>query len=147
MTKDREPLHDMIDAHVWMRHKEARVKRLITLDSISDELLTECALACGTVTATSYRCTDPTVVLLALAQVTGSDRKFHEDALRRLLSDVRDGAALPPVVIFREPGAATATVLDGLHRYQLSVALGFTSISATQPSRDDAELSYGYAGD
>jgi hypothetical protein len=37
-------------------------------------------------------------------------------------------------VIFREPEAATATLLDGLHRYRLSLALGFTLIPAIQPS-------------
>jgi hypothetical protein len=121
---------------MWMRRTEARVKRLLTLDSISNELLAEFGLARGTVTVTSYRCTDPTAVLVALARVTGPDR--------RLLSGVRDGAALPPVVIFREPGAATATLLDGLHRYRLSLALGFTLIPAIQPTRDDAELCYRY---
>jgi hypothetical protein len=134
MPTNREPIDDMIDAHVWMRRTEAQVKRLLTLDSISGELLAEFVLARGSLTAASYRCTDPTALLVALAQVTGPDRKLNEDALRRLLCGVRDGADLPPVVIFREPQAATATLLDGLHRYRLSLALGFTLIPAIQPS-------------
>jgi ParB-like chromosome segregation protein Spo0J len=91
-----------------------------------------------------YCCIDPSAILVPLTEVIGPDRKLNEDALRRLLSGVRVGATLPPVVIFREPGAATATLLDGLHRYRLSLALGFTLIPATQPSRDDAELCYRY---
>jgi hypothetical protein len=136
----------MIDAHVWMRRTEARVKRLLTLDSISNELLAEFSLACGSVAAPSYRCTDPNAVLMPLVEIIAPDRKLNEGALRRLLSGVRDDADLPPVVIFREPGAATATLLDGLHRFRLSLALGFTLIPATQPSRDDAELCYRYVG-
>jgi hypothetical protein len=131
---------------MWMRCSEARVKRLLTLDSISDELLAEFSLARGSVTIACYRCADRDAVLVPLAEVAVPDRKLSEDALRRLLCGVRDGAALPPVVIFREPGAATATLLDGLHRYQLSLALGFKLIPAIQPGRDDAELCYRYVG-
>jgi hypothetical protein len=61
-----------------------------------------------------------------------------------LLTGIRDGAALPPVVVFREPRAPTAVLLDGLHQYRLALALGFTFIAAIQPSRDDAELMYKY---
>jgi hypothetical protein len=35
---------------------------------------------------------------------------------------------VPPVVLFREPGAVTAALLDGLHRYRVSLSLGFASI-------------------
>jgi hypothetical protein len=34
------------------------------------------------------------------------------------------------VVVFREPGAVTAALIDGLHRYRVSAALGFPSIPA-----------------
>jgi hypothetical protein len=128
-----------------MRRKEA-VMRLLTLDSVSDELLAEFGIARGKVTARNYRCTDPSTAFVPLADIIGPNRKLSEDALRSLLSGVRDGAALPPVVIFREPGAATATLLDGLHRYRLSLALGFALIPTIEPSREDAELCYRYVG-
>jgi hypothetical protein len=62
-----------------------------------------------------------------------------------LLRGVRDDD-VPAVVVFREAGAVTAAVLDGLLRFQVSRALGFVLIPATQPSREDAEPCYGYVG-
>jgi hypothetical protein len=145
MAKKHESTDEMIDAHVWIiRHIEARLMRLLTLDSISDELLAQFGLSRRRVKADSYRCTDPTAVLVPLSEISVPDRKLNEDALRSLLSGVRDSTDLPPVVIFREPGAATARLLDGIHRYRLSAALGFRLIPAIQPTRDDAELCYRY---
>jgi len=38
MTKKREPIDDLIDAHVWMRRQEVRLnRRLPTLDGVPDE--------------------------------------------------------------------------------------------------------------
>jgi hypothetical protein len=67
-------------------------------------------------------------------------RKLNSDALRSLLRGVRAGDDLPPGIVFREPGAVKAALLDGLHRFRVSAALGFASIPATQTSREDAEL-------
>jgi hypothetical protein len=119
-------------------------RRSLTLDEIPAELLTEYGLHRGCATAPSYRCTDPQSILVPVAEITAGVRKLNADALRSLLRGVRDGHDLPPVVVFREPGAAAAALLDGLHRLRISVALGFVSIPATQPSRDDAELVYRY---
>jgi hypothetical protein len=47
-------------------------------------------------------------------------------------------------VVFREPGAASAALLDGLHRWQMSRALGFVEIPTVQASLEDAELVYQY---
>jgi hypothetical protein len=77
-------------------------------------------------------------------EITAPVRKLNPDAVRSLLQGVRDGADLPPIVVFRESGAATATLLDGRHRLSVSLALGFVSIPAMQPSREDAELVYCY---
>jgi ParB-like chromosome segregation protein Spo0J len=66
-------------------------------------------------------------------------------AIRDLLRGIRDDVPIQPVVVFREPGAGTAMLLDGLHRLRLSQALGFVAIPTTQPSREDAELRYRYA--
>lgn len=116
----------------------------MTLDDVSDELLAEYGLPGGGATAASYRCSDQTALLVPLAEVIGPRRMLNVDAVRSLLRGVRDGVELPPIVVFREPGAATAALLDGLHRWRVSLALGFLAIPATQPSRDDAELVYCY---
>jgi hypothetical protein len=72
-------------------------------------------------------------------------RNLNEEAVRDLLRAIRDDAPISPVVVFRELGAATATLLDGLHRWLLSQALGYIAIPTTQPSREEAELRYRYA--
>jgi hypothetical protein len=42
MAKKREPIDDMIDAHVWMRRQEVRLnRRSLTLDGVPDELPAE----------------------------------------------------------------------------------------------------------
>jgi hypothetical protein len=127
-----------------MRRENLSLNRPLTLDHIPDALLVEYGLHRGSAYAVSYRCTDPQSILVPVADITAPVRKLNADALRRLLRGVRDGDDLPPVVVFREPGAATAALLDGLHRLRVSLALGFVSIPATQPSRDDAELAYHY---
>ena len=120
-------------------------RRPLTLDDVPDKLLAEYGLRRGAATGPSYRCTDPAGALVPLIEVIGpTHRKLNEEALRSLLRGVRDGADLPPIIVFREPGAAVATLLDGLHRVRLSLAVGFAVIPTTQTSREDAELVYRY---
>jgi hypothetical protein len=145
MKTGRFIIDDMVDAHVWMRQQEASLKRVLTLDSVPGDLLAEYGLWRGGAGAASYRCIDPHAVLVPIAEITAPARKLNPDALRSLLRGVRDGDNLPPVVVFREPGAVSAALLDGLHRYWVSVALGFSSIPAIQVSRKDAEAGYRYA--
>jgi len=110
--------------------------RHLTLEHISDELLAEYGLRRGGATRPSYRSSDPNAVLISLAEIGGPQaRNLNEQAIRDLLRGIRDDAPIPPVVVFREPGAATATLLDGLHRWRLSQALGYIAIPTTQPSR------------
>ena len=42
-----------------------------------------------------------------------------------------------------------AALLDGMHRWRISLAAGFTHLPCLCKSRDDAEVAYGYvdAGD
>jgi hypothetical protein len=106
MAKKREPIDDLIDAHVWMRRKESRLNRPLMLDNVPDELLAESGLRRGGATARR--------LVFRLSWCSGS--------LTR----------------------ATAVLLDGLHRWRMSLALGFVAIPATQPRREAAELGYGY---
>jgi hypothetical protein len=57
---------------------EARSKRLLTLNSVSDGPLAQFSVARGSVTAPSYRCTDPSATLVPLAEVIGPDRRLNE---------------------------------------------------------------------
>ena len=108
--------------------------------------LAELGLAGDSASTSHYSCSDSPALLTPLAEVVGpADRKLNREALISILTAIRDDVPLPPVVVFREPGASTATLLDGVHRWRASLALGFSSIPCTQPSREDAELCYRYA--
>jgi len=119
----------------------------LSLGDIPDEFLAGCGLRRGGATESSFGCDDPDAFLVAVGDVFGPrDRSLDATRLRRLLRGIHQGASLPPIIVFREPGARMATLLDGMHRWRASVALGFASIPATQPSREDAVRSYQYHG-
>jgi hypothetical protein len=121
------------------------MRRLLTLDGVPDSLLAEYGFTRGAASAsTSYPCTDSTAALVPLLDVIVPGRKLNKEAVRDLLAVLRDGAALDPVSVFREPGATQATLLSGLHRWHVSKALGFAAIPCTYLSREDAEVGYRY---
>jgi hypothetical protein len=70
-------------------------------------------------------------------------RYLNDNRLRDVLNAIRSNAALPPVVVVREPGDPFGTLLDGAHRYFGSVIAGFTLVPAIHVSKEDAEISYG----
>ena len=119
--------------------------RLLTLDGVSDSLLAEYGFTRGAASALSYPCTDSTATLVPLLDLIVPPRKLNAEAVRDLLAVLRDGAALDPVPVFRDPGATQATLLDGVHRWHVSRALGFSSIPCTYLSREDAEVGYRYS--
>lgn len=122
------------------------MNRPLTLDEIPGELLAELGLRPGGATGASYRCSDPVAFLIPLTEVAApTGRRLNREALASVLRGFKDGDAIPPVVVFREPEADTATLLDGLHRLRASAAVGYTMIPCTQPSRGDAEVVYCYA--
>jgi hypothetical protein len=130
-----------------MDHRPRPWERSLTLSDVPESQLAELGLWRGWATEASYRCADPAAFLTPLAELVGPPaRRLNRETLASILAAIRDGAALPPVVVFREPDAATATLLDGMHRWRVSLALGFSSIPCTQPSRDDAKLCYRYTG-
>src|SRR5450759_2222560 len=70
--------NDLIDAHVWLRREAHVNRRPLTLDCVPDELLAECGLRPGGAKAPSYRCTDPSAILVPVASVIGRiDRKLN----------------------------------------------------------------------
>src|SRR5665213_3239365 len=97
-------------------------------------------------TARSYRCTDASAFLVRLDELIAPKTRMLElKTVTGILEGVRDGNHIEPVVVFREPGASRAKLLDGEHRRRVSVKLGFVEIPCIQPSREEAEDAYGYA--
>jgi hypothetical protein len=118
--------------------------RPLTLDVMPDSLLAEYGFTRGAATERSYRCNDLTVPLVPLTGLIVPVRKLNEEAVRRLLARLRDGVALDPVPVFREPAAVQAKLLDGLHRWHVSKTLGFPAIPCTYLSREEAEVGFCY---
>ena len=122
------------------------MRRPLTLDGVPDSLLAEYGFTRGNATEPSYRCNDPTATLVSLLElIVPPGRRLNVEALRDVLAVLRDEAALDPVSVFREPGAVQATLLDGLHRWHVSRALGFPSIPCTLLSREEAEVGFRYS--
>lgn len=121
------------------------MERPLTLDGVPDAMLAEYGFTRGEATEAAYRCVSPVAVLIPLADlIFPAERKLNEDAVRSLLAGVRDRSPIEPVPVVREPGAAKATLLDGMHRFQVSKAVGFTAIPCTYLSCSHAEVMYGY---
>jgi hypothetical protein len=119
-----------------MRRQEIHLRRESVPGSVPAELLPDRGLWRGSAGAASFRCTDPQAVLLPIAEITPPARNLNPEVMRSLLRAVRDSDDIPPVIVFRERLAVTAELLDGLHRYWVSVALNFALIPAIEPSRD-----------
>jgi hypothetical protein len=84
-------------------------------------------------------------VLVQLLDVTGPKyRLLNEAAVRSLLRGVSDGDVIPPVVVYRDAAASVVTLLDGFHRWRISLALGFTDIPCKLVTSEVAELVYRY---
>jgi hypothetical protein len=65
---------------------------VLTLDDVTDELLAECGLTRGAASTESYRCAEPTAVLLPTNKVSGPPRrKLNHDALVNILNGFRNG--------------------------------------------------------
>lgn len=118
-------------------------KRPLNLREIPGALLAEYGLKPGG--ADSYRCDDPAARPVWIGNVLAPQgRGLNEEVVRSLLSGVRDRADLPPVVVVAEGVVEQVTLLDGLHRYRVSVALGFRSIPCIRVSVAEAVDGYGY---
>jgi hypothetical protein len=122
------------------------MRRPLTLDGVPDSLLAEYGFVRGTAVRPSYPCTDPSAPLLPLTElIVPVGRRLNAEAVRDVLAVLRDGAALDPVPVFREPGATQATLLEGLHRWHVSRALGFPTIPCALLNRAEAEEGFCYA--
>jgi hypothetical protein len=120
-------------------------KHDLDIAEVPDLLIAEMGLTGVGAKARSYRCTDPAAFFVRLDELIGPTTRMLElKTVTNILEGVRDDADIEPAVVFREPGASRAKLLDGEHRRRVSVKLGFVEIPCIQPSRADAELMYGY---
>jgi ParB-like chromosome segregation protein Spo0J len=94
----------------------------------------------------SYRCSDVNAVHVPVEEIIAPfGRKLNEQALRKVLAGIREDAAIDPVVVFHEPGASRTFLLDGMHRWRVSVNLQYLVIPCRFVTREEAEVSYGYS--
>jgi len=116
-------------------------ERALTLDDVPDHLLAEYGFRRGAAVAVSYRCIDKEAVLIRTSDVYAKrpDRKLNEEAIRDLLSGIRDKEALPPIIVYRKAAAELARLVDGTHRLRVAVALGFSMIPCLLLTRDEAD--------
>jgi len=88
-------------------------------------------------------------VLVPVAEIRGpairpGGRGLVLERLRPILAAIARDEALPPVPIYRGPEGPQAVLLDGAHRFSVSVAFGFQEIPCLHVERQDAEVLYGY---
>ena len=93
--------------------------------------------------ARSYFYTHTKAILTPTVQIVMQPGILNLGRAAQLSREIRDGDDLPPVVVFREPKTAVATLLDGSF-WRICLALGYPSMSTWQPTRADAELTYRY---
>ena len=120
-------------------------KHNLDIDEVPDSLIAAMGLTGVGATARRYRCTRPDMFIVRLDDLIAPiARRLELKTVTDILEGVRDGADIEPIVVFREPGATRAKLLDGEHRRRVSIKLGFVEISCIQPSRGEAEDGYRY---
>ena len=119
------------------------------LYEVPDVLLAEFGLRPCRSTAPSYRCDDPAAVRIPVGElippILGPNRRgLMPKRLRRVLELIATGQPLDAIRVYREDCARCATILDGTHRFFVSVKCGFSSIPCKELSRSDAVLRFRY---
>jgi hypothetical protein len=111
-------------------------RRPLTLAAVSPELIAEFGLQ--HVSLASYRCHDARSTLEPIGRVRiQQPRMLNIDALKRILGWIRSNVPLEPVTVVREANDQL-TLLAGMHRYQVSIAMGFRFIPCLTVSADEA---------
>ena len=120
-------------------------ERPLTLSVISEDLVAEYGLREIAATPESYRCDDQQAIPVCVGNVLAPmERKLNDATVRQILSGIRDGVSIPAVTVVPEFPPEQVTLLDGLHRFRVSLALGFRMIPCRRVSPDVAEAAFGY---
>lgn len=118
-------------------------KRPLTLTAVPAEMIAEFGLQ--SIVQPSYRCDETAIELIGITRVLAPQRRMlNEAATRSILKAVADGSPMPPVDVVREI-PDQVTLLDGMHRYVISLQLGFPSIPCRVFTEVEAADKYGYA--
>jgi ParB-like chromosome segregation protein Spo0J len=67
-----------------------------------------------------------------------------EEKLRPILAAIAAGNVLPPVPVYIEPADGRWVLLDGAHRFGVSIACGFPEIPCCLVTRAEADEFYRY---
>lgn len=119
------------------------------LYSVPSELFLDAGLRPGCATTPAYRCDHAGAVLIRLVDIRGPQigpgrRGYDPERLRSVVAAIATGVSLPPVPVFRESSGVPAVLLDGAHRFAVSIAYGYVEIPCELVARDMAELGYCY---
>jgi hypothetical protein len=102
------------------------------LAGVPAELLAAYGLPPGKAFASSYRCSDPTAQKIPISGISYPQAKaLDRDAVVRVLVNLRQQRDVDPIIVCRRPEAFDFTLVEGLHRLAVSVALGYVTIPAT----------------
>ena len=119
------------------------------LFSVPDAMLRSYGLRRNASDSVAYYCVEPGAVMVPVVELRGPTiapgvRGLERRRLERVIRDLSRGEPLSAIPLYREPGAALATVLDGVQRLAVLTALGFRAVWCRYVSRNDAELFYRY---
>jgi hypothetical protein len=105
--------------------KREKGEHRLTLDEVPDALLAAYGFERGLVAQAHFRCSEAGAMLLPIELVRAPQRRLSEEGLRSVLQGVRDAADFPACTAARDGDQGPAELIDGMHRYAVSVALGF----------------------
>ena len=119
------------------------------LYTVPTELFTAVGLRPGGAVGRSFRCEHADVAFVPIAQIRGptiapGKRGLDRDRLSSIISGIAGGVALPPVPVCWEAEGSKAVLLDGAHRFAVSIAYGFCEIPSLILSIEEARDGYNY---
>jgi hypothetical protein len=120
-------------------------RRPLNLYGIPSSLLAEYGLTTDAGQRQSYRCDDPVANLVPIRDILAPmGRGLNEDVVRQLLNGIKGAASIPPVIVVSEGFKQQVALLDGLHRFRVSLALGYPMVPCQHVPLETAKSRYGH---
>lgn len=121
-----------------------------TVFDVPDAMLRSYGLRRNARDSVAYYCDEPRAVLVPMVElreprIAPGVRGLDRHRLERVIRHLSRGEPLSAIPLHREPGAALATVLEGVQRLAVLTALGFQAVWCRYVSLEDAKLFYRYA--
>lgn len=119
------------------------------LYTVPAELFAAAGLRPGGATERSFRCESAGIAFVPIAQIRGptiapGKRGLDRDRLDSIISGIAAGVALPPVPVYWEAEESKAVLLDGAHRFAVSIVYGFCEMPSLILSIEEARDGYNY---